>query len=36
MSLDPIRELRGTRVLVIHPADEEMDELLRHLRRIGC
>lgn len=36
MSLDPIRELRGTRVLVLHPADEEMDELLRHLRRIGC
>jgi two-component system, response regulator PdtaR len=36
MSIDPIRELRGTRVLVLHPADEEMDELLRHLRRIGC
>jgi AmiR/NasT family two-component response regulator len=36
MSLDPIRDLRGTRVLVIHPADEEIDELLRHLRRIGC
>ncbi|MBI3527096.1 MAG: ANTAR domain-containing protein [Betaproteobacteria bacterium] len=36
MSLDPIRELRGTRVLVIHPADEEIDELIRHLRRIGC
>jgi AmiR/NasT family two-component response regulator len=36
MSLDPIRELRGTRVLVIHPADQEIDELLRHLRRIGC
>jgi two-component system, response regulator PdtaR len=36
MSLDPIRELRGTRVLVVHPADEEIDELIRHLRRIGC
>jgi AmiR/NasT family two-component response regulator len=36
MSPDPIRELRGTRALVIHPADEEIDELLRHLRRIGC
>jgi len=36
MSLDPIHELRGTRVLVIHPADEEIDELIRHLRRIGC
>jgi len=36
MSVDPIRELRGTRVLVIHPADEEIDELIRHLRRIGC
>ncbi len=36
MSSDPIHELRGTRVLVIHPADEEIDELVRHLRRIGC
>jgi AmiR/NasT family two-component response regulator len=36
MSVDPIRELRGTRVLVIHPADPEIEELLRHLRRIGC
>lgn len=36
MSPDPIRELRGTRVLVIHPSDEEIDELVRHLRRIGC
>jgi two-component system, response regulator PdtaR len=36
MSVDPIRELRGTRVLVIHPADEEIDDLMRHLRRIGC
>lgn len=36
MSADPLRELRGTRVLVIHPADREIDELLKHLRRIGC
>jgi AmiR/NasT family two-component response regulator len=36
MSLDPIRDLRDTRVLVVHPADHEIDELLRHLRRIGC
>ena len=36
MSIDPIRDLRDTRVLVIHSADEEIEELLRHLRRIGC
>jgi AmiR/NasT family two-component response regulator len=36
VSLDPLRELRGMRVLVIHPADHEIDELVRHLRRIGC
>ncbi len=36
MSLDPVRELRGTRVLVIHPADHDAEELMRHLRRVGC
>jgi two-component system, response regulator PdtaR len=36
VSTDPLKELRGTRVLVIHPADREIDELVRHLRRVGC
>ena len=36
MSIDPVRDLRDARVLVIHPPDQEIDELLRHLRRIGC
>lgn len=36
MSIDPVRDLRGTRVLVIHPVDDEIDELVRHLRRVGC
>lgn len=36
MTVDPIRELRGTRVLVIHPLDTEIEELVRHLKRIGC
>lgn len=36
MSIDPVRDLRGTRVLVIHPADDELDELVRHLKRVGC
>lgn len=36
MSIDPVRELRGTRVLLIHPVDDEIDELARHLKRVGC
>lgn len=31
-----IRELRLLRVQVYHPADEDGDELVRHLKRIGC
>jgi AmiR/NasT family two-component response regulator len=36
MAMDLIRDLRGTRVLVVHPTDQEVDELVRHLKRIGC
>lgn len=36
MSNDPTRELRGLRVTVLHPMDREIDELLRHLKRVGC
>ena len=36
MSIDPVRDLRGTRVLVIHPVDDELDDLVRHLKRVGC
>jgi AmiR/NasT family two-component response regulator len=36
MSTDPTRELHQLRVGVLHPADREIDELLRHLKRIGC
>jgi len=36
MSIDPVRDLRGTRVLLIHPVDDEIDELARHLKRVGC
>ena len=35
MSIDPIRDLRGLKVTVLHPMDREMDELLRHLKRVG-
>ena len=31
-----IRDLRDTRVLVVHPPDGEAEELTRQLRRIGC
>lgn len=31
-----IRELRKLRVYVIHPLDAACDELVRHLKRIGC
>jgi AmiR/NasT family two-component response regulator len=31
-----IRELRKLRVCVIHPPDAVCDELVRHLKRIGC
>tara|TARA_B100001105_G_scaffold83493_1_gene66227 strand:- start:2934 stop:3584 length:651 start_codon:yes stop_codon:yes gene_type:complete len=36
MSSDPMREMRGLKVTVLHPMDREMDELLRHLKRVGC
>jgi two-component system, response regulator / RNA-binding antiterminator len=31
-----LRDLRGLRVQVIHPPDDEGIELVEHLRRIGC
>jgi AmiR/NasT family two-component response regulator len=31
-----LRDLRGLRVQVIHPPDDEGVELVEHLRRIGC
>ncbi len=31
-----LRTLRETRVLVVHPPDRDGEELVRHLRRIGC
>ncbi|AWC22483.1 MULTISPECIES: ANTAR domain-containing response regulator [Aminobacter] len=31
-----IRELRKLRACVIHPPDSACDELVRHLKRIGC
>ncbi|SDR59818.1 Two-component response regulator, AmiR/NasT family, consists of REC and RNA-binding antiterminator (ANTAR) domains [Rhizobiales bacterium GAS113] len=31
-----LRTLRETQVLVCHPQDADGDELVRHLRRIGC
>jgi len=31
-----MRELRGLKVTVLHPLDREIEELLRHLKRIGC
>ena len=36
MTVDALSDLRGIRVVVMHPADQEIDELIRHLRRIGC
>jgi two-component system, response regulator PdtaR len=36
MNYDPTRDLRQLRVAVLHPADREIDELVRHLKRIGC
>ena len=36
MSLQILRDLRGLRVLVIHPPDAEGVGLVEHLRRIGC
>lgn len=36
MSLQILRDLKGLRVLVIHPLDAEGKSLVEHLRRIGC
>lgn len=36
MTIQVIKDLRGLRVHVIHPPDEERPSLVEHLRRIGC
>ncbi len=36
MATQVLRDLRGLRVQVIHPADSEGVSLVEHLRRIGC
>ncbi len=36
MPIQILRDLRGLKVLVIHPPDPEGIELVDHLRRIGC
>lgn len=34
--LNVLREIRALRVLVVHPQDRDAEELVAHLRRIGC
>jgi len=36
MAIQILKDLRGLRVHVIHPPDEERISLVEHLRRIGC
>lgn len=36
MTIQILKDLRGLRVHVIHPPDEERPSLVEHLRRIGC
>ncbi|WP_428031331.1 ANTAR domain-containing response regulator [Ancylobacter sp.] len=36
MAMQVLKDLRGLRVHVIHPPDEERPSLVEHLRRIGC
>ncbi len=36
MTIEIIKDLRSLRVGVIHPRDNEGEELVRHLQRIGC
>ena len=36
MSLQILRDLKGLRVLVVHPRDSEGKSLVEHLERIGC
>ncbi len=35
-ALKLLREIRSMRVLVVHPQDRNAEELVAHLRRIGC
>lgn len=36
MAIQILKDLRGLKVHVIHPPDEERGSLVEHLRRIGC
>jgi AmiR/NasT family two-component response regulator len=36
VAIQILRDLRGLRVLVVHPPDNERIRLVEHLRRIGC
>lgn len=36
MGIQILKDLRGLRLQVIHPPDEERIKLVEHLRRIGC
>ena len=36
MAIQILRDLRGLRVQVVHPPDNERTQLVEHLRRIGC
>ncbi|GLK72543.1 ANTAR domain-containing protein [Ancylobacter dichloromethanicus] len=36
MAMQVLKDLRGLRVHVIHPPDDERPSLVEHLRRIGC
>lgn len=36
MAIQILRDLRGLRVLVVHPPDNDRIQLVEHLRRIGC
>lgn len=36
MAIQILRDLRGLRVQVVHPPDNERVQLIEHLRRIGC
>lgn len=36
VAIQILRDLRGLRVCVVHPADSERVRLVEHLRRIGC
>ncbi len=36
VAIQILRDLRGLRVQVVHPPDNERVRLVEHLRRIGC